>query len=184
MDYSQVDAVINKFKELFFKPDGIYYWFFDMIRLAHQAGSYLFVHAGMDDVIARLISEQGIDAVNREFEDYLAQNPFALYHAPMGNAFRTKYRDSDYFFSEQAAQLLHKKGIYAIVHGHRNTYCGQRVVIREGMLNFECNATIDRNTRVEEGLSGPGGAVVVFETNGYVKGISTDYPFIKEFHPG
>ncbi|MFT7090377.1 MAG: hypothetical protein ACJAYW_000337, partial [Candidatus Azotimanducaceae bacterium] len=79
---------------------------------------------------------------------------------------------------------LHRAGIYAIVHGHRNILQGQRLVIREGMLNFECDASVDANTRQVEGLCGPGAATVVFTSDGKVRGISTDYPYIKIFHPG
>lgn len=184
MDLGKVYAAVCKFRELFFDPNGRYYWFFDRMRLAHREGSYLFVHAGMDDAVARMLLEGGVDQLNAEFKRTLLEDPFELYHGVLGNAFRTKYRDFDYAFTEEGVEHLHRAGIYAIVHGHRNILQGQRILIRKGMLNFECDASIDRNTRVVEGLYGPGAASVVFEPGGSVNAISTDYPYIKRFHPG
>ena len=71
-----------------------------------------------------------------------------------------------------------------IAHGHRNVLPGQRVLIRAGMLILECGAFVGGNTRSIEGIYGPGGATVRFDRKGYVDGISTDYPYVKRFHPG
>lgn len=184
MDINQVYAATKKFRELFFSSEGRYFWFFDKMKLAHREGSYLFVHAGMDDVASQVLLEHGVDELNRQFRDALSGNPFELYHGVLGNAFRSKYREFDYDFTPRGVNYLHRAGIYAIVHGHRNICQGQRVCIREGMLNFECDASVDANTRIVEGLYGPGGAVVVFSSDGRVCGLSTDYPYIKTFHPG
>jgi len=183
LNFCQIAAAIESFKKHFLSPDGDLYWFFDSMRLAHREGSYLYIHAGLDDTVADLIQDKGIEELNLEFHNCFYEDPFKLYHGPLGNTFRTKYRASDNIFSEAGAIALHKAGIYAIVHGHRNIRHGQRIVIRENMLNFECDASVDRNTRIKEGLDGPGGAVVIFEKDGVVKGISTDYPFIKSFNP-
>ena len=56
-------------------------------------------------------------------------------------------------------------------------------MLRKGMLNFECDATIDRGTRSKEGLQGPGAAVTIFRPDRTVLGISTDYPYIKVLEP-
>lgn len=184
MDLQSVYAAVRKFRELFFEPEGRYFWFFENMKLAHREGSYLFVHAGVDDSLSNMILDKGVDHVNAEFRRTLHEDPFELYHGVLGNAFRTKYRQFDYSFTEAGVALLHRAGIYAIVHGHRNILQGQRLLIRAGMLNFECDASVDRNTRIVEGLHGPGGAAVVFSPGGRVEAISTDYPYIKSFHPG
>lgn len=184
LDLMKVYAAVQKFRDLFFEPDGRYHWFFSKMKLAHREGSYLFVHAGMDDVVAEMIYSHGTEYVNEQFSAVIRSDPFALYHGVLGNVFRTKYRDFDFEFSAAGVDHLHRAGIYAIVHGHRNILQGQRLVIREGMLNFECDASVDSNTRQVEGLYGPGAATVVFTSDGKVKGISTDYPYIKIFHPG
>lgn len=181
---SQVYESVKKFRELFFEPGGRYAWFFDEMKLAHQEGSYLFLHAGVDDEVAWLIHDHGVDFVNDEFRRMLEEDPFALYHGVLGNAFRTKYRPFDYPLTDSGVDALHRSSIYAIVHGHKNLCQGQRLVIREGMLNFECDASVDCNTRIIEHLYGPGAAVVVFTESGRVNAISTDYPYIKSFHPG
>ncbi len=181
---AQVYAAVQKFRELFFDEGGRYFWFFDRMRLAYQQGSYLFVHAGVDDVAAVAIRDHGIDYLNAEFRRMLKEDPFGLYHGVLGNMFRTKYRDIDYPLTPSGVQVLHSAAIYAIVHGHRNLCQGQRMVVRAGMLNFECDASVDCNTRVVENLYGPGGASVVFSETGRVSAVSTDYPYIKSFHPG
>lgn len=184
MDLGDVYAAVKKFREMFFEPGGRYYWFFSSMKLAHREGSYLFVHAGVDDEVAGIINRSGIQAVNDRFRKLLIEQPFELYHGVMGNVFRTKYRSFEYELTESGVEQLHRAGIFAIVHGHRNILQGQRVLIRAGMLNFECDASVDCNTRALEGLYGPGGAVVRFDSDGHVNGISTDYPYIKRFHPG
>jgi hypothetical protein len=184
LDSRKVYLAVKKFKALFFEESGQYHWFFSRMTLAHVEGSYLFVHAGVDDVISKLLSEKGVDYLNQKFRATLQKDPFELYYGVIGNTFRTKYRVLDYDFSQLGQDYLHKTGIHAIVHGHKNILHGQRILLRQGMLNFECDASIDANTRIVEGLNSPGGAVVVFTPDGYVKGISTDYPYIKCFHPG
>ena len=183
LDIHKVQAALIKFRELFMVPGGNYSWFFDRMQIAHQEGSYLFVHAGVDDSVAQTLREHGVEHLNQAFRTSLRNEPFALYHGALGNVFRTKYRTIDFDFSAQGVDDLHRAGIYAIVHGHKNILRGQRVVIRKGMLNFECDASVDCHTRAKEGLVGPGGAVVKFCRDGTVQGISTDYPYIKQFSP-
>ncbi|MEJ2395372.1 MAG: metallophosphoesterase, partial [Candidatus Thiodiazotropha sp.] len=60
---------------------------------------------------------------------------------------------------------------------------GQRIMLRKGIVNFECDATIDRHSREKEGLQGEGAAVTIFHPDRLVMGISTDYPRIKVFDP-
>lgn len=184
LNLEKVYAAVTRFRELFFEPEGRYYWFFNNMRLAHREGSYLFVHAGVDDSVADKLLKSGVENLNAEFRRALHEDPFELYHGVLGNSFRTKYREFDYGFSEAGVDKLHRAGIYAIVHGHRNILQGQRLCIRAGMLNFECDASVDCNTRIVEGLHGPGGAAVIFEPGGQVNAVSTDYPYIKRFHPG
>jgi len=183
LSFSQAFLAIEKFKQLFLQPGGKYFWFYDSMELVHREGSYLFLHAGLDDALADQISK-GIAGVNREFRQALIDDPFSLYHGIIGNAFRTKYRGPDDDFTSAGADDLHEAGIHAVVHGHRNNGYGQRVLLRRGMMNFECDTTLDRNTRLQEGLTGIGTAVVIFEPDGTVQGISRDYPYIKVFNPG
>src|SRR5690606_6634951 len=111
----------------------------------------------------------------------LADDPFELYHGPVGNMFRTKYREIDHSFTELGVESMYEAGLYGIVHGHRNILRGQRVLMREGLLNFEGDASVDCNTRKLEGLRGPGGAVVVFRPDAVALGISADHPHVKVF---
>ncbi len=170
-------------RRVFLEPSSPHRWLIDGLELCHRAGSCLFVHAGVDDTMGEWIRRDGIQVVNRRFREALFAAPFELYNGALGNVFRTKYRDLDHRLTGSGLRHLHGEGIYAIVHGHRNGHVGQRMMIREGMLNFECDASVDRNTRALEGLSGPGGAATVLKRDGRILGISTDHPAVKIFDP-
>ena len=179
----QVYAAVRKCQELFLEPDGEFHWFFERMKLAVQHGSYLFIHAGLGDQTADVLRRDGVDGLNRWFHRMLETDVFELYFGPLGNAFRTKYRDIDYPLSAQGVLDVRLAGVNAIVHGHKNILEGHRVVLRNGLLNFECDCSVDRNTRRIEGLEGAGGAVAVFRPDGRVHGISTDHGAIKVFDP-
>jgi hypothetical protein len=179
-----VYAAVIKWQELFLHQKGEFAWFFKRMKLGHREGSFIFVHAGIDDRIAELVSEKGIKHINRKFRKQLYKDPFDFYYGPMANIIRTKYRKIDRPLTRHGVKMLrNKKGIHVIVHGHRNLLHGQRVMLRKGIVNFECDTTLDRNSRRKEGLSGYGAAVTIFRPEGVVMGVSSDYPYIKVFDP-
>jgi hypothetical protein len=94
---------------------------------------------------------------------------------------RTKYRPTDMPLTAHGARLIHEKGIHAVVHGHLNLCRGQRIVLRRGIVNFQCDSTMDRNTRKKEGLPGHGIAVTIIDPDEKIIGISRDYPYTKIF---
>jgi hypothetical protein len=181
MTLGEVYAALMRAREMFLGSRGEFGWYFERMNLARQEGSFLFVHAGVDDTVARVLEGGGVDALNAWYRRLVDADLFELYHGPLGNTFRTKYRDIDFPLTAEGVAHLHGAGIYAIVHGHQNLLHGQRLSLRQGVLNFQCDASVDRNTRRIEGLSGPGAAAVVFEPSGRIQAISTDYPFIKVF---
>jgi len=174
-----VYAAALKWQSLFLRPDGEFYWFFRTIQLACQQGSFLFIHAGLDDTTADAVDRHGIRYLNRCFRDQLEGDAFALYYGPIGNCFRTKYRKVDMPFTGKGAASARHAGIHAVIHGHRNVLHGQRIVRRHGMLHFECDTTMDGNSRKKEGLEGAGAGVTIIRPEGVVMGISTEYPRIK-----
>ncbi|MEZ4382854.1 MAG: hypothetical protein R3A79_16080 [Nannocystaceae bacterium] len=180
MSLGMIYAAFEKAKALFMRG-GEFAWFFERMRLCRRYGSLLFIHAGVDDLVAAKIREHGIHELNSEYKRMVDAELFELYHGSFGNTFRTKYRPSDRPFTEAGLKNMHEAGIYAIVHGHRNILRGQRMVLRGGMLNFECDVSVDANTRAIEGQRGPGGGVTVIRPDGYVLGISTDHPYVKRF---
>jgi len=183
LNLSMVYAAAEKCRELFLSEDGDYHWFFDQMNLAMRAGSFLLVHAGVDDVLASAIRREGVASVNAWFRQLMSDDPFDLYHGPVGNVFRTKYRTTDWPLTPQGTADMCHSGLYAVMHGHRNILRGQRIALRKGLLNFECDASVDRNTRIAEGLDGGGGAVTIIRPDGKVVAISTDYPCAKLFDP-
>lgn len=207
MSLWQVYAAVEKARALFAEPTGEFAWFFERMKLATRHGSFLFVHAGLDDTTASVLRTKGVEGLNRWYSQLVEQDLFTLYHGPLGNCFRTKYRDIDFVLSPSGIADVHAAGVYAIVHGHMNITKGQRMVLRgptvgsadqdtrrsgrgdrrgsgpRVVLNFECDASIDRNTRRIEGIEGPGGAVTVLRPEGRLFGISTDHPTAKVFEP-
>ncbi|MCG8057239.1 MAG: metallophosphoesterase [Candidatus Thiodiazotropha endolucinida] len=179
----QVYAAVLIWQSLFLKPDGEFSWFFKEMKLAVHHGSFLFVHAGIDDRMAKLINRKGVKYLNKQFKEDVDDEIFEFYYGPLANLIRTKYRDVDMPLTRKGVKLMNEVGIYAIVHGHANRYHGQRIMLRKGMLNFECDTTIDRHSRKKEGLKGEGAAVTIFHPDRLVLGISTDYPQIKVFDP-
>lgn len=181
MTLGEVYAALQRARHMFLSADGAFAWYFERMNLARQEGSFLFVHAGVDDSVARVLCNGGVNALNAWYRRLADADLFELYHGPLGNAFRTKYRDIDFPLTRAGVAHLHDAGIHAIVHGHRNILHGQRLTLRQGVLNFECDASVDRNTRRIEGLAGPGGASVIFEPDGHIRAVSTDCPFVKDF---
>jgi hypothetical protein len=179
-----VYAAARKWQQLFLSSKGEYAWFYKRMKLGCREGSFIFVHAGIDDRAAKLISEKGMKHINRKFRKQMYRDPFDFYYGSMANIIRTKYRPVDMPLTRHGVKLLRKKsGVHAIVHGHRNLLHGQRIMLRKGMVNFECDTTLDCNSRKKEGLAGQGAAVTIFRPEGLVMGVSTDYPYIKVFEP-
>jgi hypothetical protein len=161
------------------EPEGELAWYFERMTLARQEGSFLFVHAGVDDTVAQVLQQGGVPALNAWYRRLFAGDLFALYHGPVGNVVRTRYRDIDPALGAQGRADLHAAGIHAIVHGHRSLADGQRLSLRAGVLQIECDASVDQNTRLHKGLRGPGGAAVILHPSGRIQAISTDYPRIR-----
>jgi hypothetical protein len=179
----QIYAAAQQVDRLILRPGGEFYWFYKQLRLVQRSGSLLFIHAGLDDQIAKLVRDKGIKTLNKRFHKQMYHDPFEFYYGPLANTVRTKYRNIDHPWSRRGAQRLHSAGIHALVHGHDNLRCGQRIIVRKGMINIQCDATVDRNSRVKEGFKGPGAAVTIFQPSGRILGISTDSPHVKVFDP-
>jgi len=176
-------AAAIKWQQLFLLQGGEFYWFFKRMRLAYRKGSFLFIHAGVDDRIATMLSGNNTSLLNQQFKQQIQGSPFEFYYGPIANTIRTKYRTIDMPLTGMGGKQLHDAGIHAIVHGHRNLCRGQRIALRKSLLHFECDVTLDRNSRRKEGLRGAGAGATLIQPDGYILGISSDYRDIKLFHP-
>ncbi len=181
MSLALVYSTLSKARELFLDKDGEFGWYFDEMALCHRSGSFLMLHAGVDDVAAEIIRQRGVEGLNADYKRALEGDLFDLYNGPLGNVFRTKYRESDLPFTEKGLADINLAGVFAIIHGHRSLLYGQQITLRNGLLNFECDASVDCNTRDLEDLPGLGGAVTIVRTDARILGISTDYPLVKMF---
>lgn len=176
-------ASIKKCRELFMSQSGEFSWFFRHMKLAHREGSFLFVHAGLDDQVADLIKDRGVQHLNHEYQQRSRSDLSSFYYGPLANMMRTKYRKSDAPLTCSGVDKVHQQGIHAILHGHRNRQTGQRLMLRKGLLHFECDITMDRHSRKKEGLEGLGAGVTIVHPEGKVVGLSKDYPYAKVFEP-
>ena len=177
-----VYATAQKCTELFLKRSGEFSWFYREMQLAYREGSLLFIHAGLDDQITRLIEKKGVRHLNRLYKKQIKQNLFEFYYGPLANTMRTKYRDVDMRLSRSGVERAYRQGIHTIIHGHRNITNGQRIMLRRGMIHVESDISMDRNTRRKEGLKGYGVGVTIVDRKKII-GISTDYPHAKIFEP-
>lgn len=183
LDMRDVYAAVLKWRQLFLSSHGEFHWFYKRMRLAMRSGSLLFVHAGLDNVMARQLYDGGVKSLNRAFRQALKERPFDFYYGPLCNMVRTKYRDVDHPLSSHGTRYLRRAGFSAVIHGHRNLHHGQRLALRKSLLNFECDTSVDRHTRHKEGLRGRGAGVTIVEPKGHILAISSDYPFAKVFEP-
>jgi hypothetical protein len=179
----EVYAAALKWQALFLHPGGEFSWFFDRTRLAYHYGSFLFIHAGIDDHIAATIRRKGLKCLNRRFRKKIRKDDLEFYYSALVNTIRTKYRAVDWPLSRKGTEMANAEGIHVVIHGHRNLYHGQRISLRKNMINFECDTTMDINSRRKEGLAGPGAGVTIVRPEGIVVGISTDHSHIKVFDP-
>lgn len=178
-----VYATALKCQELFLDPKGEFGWFFHDMQLLHREGSFLFIHAGLDDRVTHLIEEKSTDYLNRLYRKQIKNNLFEFYYGPLANTMRTKYRPHDMPLTNSGVKRAYHQGLHAVVHGHRNRTNGQRIMLRQGMIHFESDITMDRNSRAKEGLDHYGAGVTIIHPEGQVIGISTDYPHAKIFTP-
>jgi len=176
-------AGIDKCRELFMSKSGEFSWFFRHMKLAHREGSFLFVHAGLDDHVADLITNKDIQHLNHEYRKRSQSDLSSFYYGPLANMMRTKYRKSDALLTRAGVDKIHQQGIHAILHGHRNRLSGQRLMLRKGLFHFECDITMDRHSRKKEGLDGVGAGVTIVHPEGKIVGLSKDYPYAKVFDP-
>ena len=174
-------SCVIKAREIFLDKKGKYYWVFEKLELAKIYGSFLFVHGGIDDKILPDLFKRGPSDLKKWFHEKLRKDAFDLYHGEIGNCFRTKYRSYDNNLSQKGIKELHERGIFAIVHGHLNQRRGQRIVYRENLLHFQCDCSLDINTRKKENISNLGLAVTIFRSSGVCEAISSDYDKIKIF---
>lgn len=183
MTMRMVYAAALMCRALFLDPDGPYAWFYARMDMIHRSGSLLFVHAGLDDAMCALLAEGGAAAVNARFRAEARQDPFAFYFGPVANLVRTKYRDTDKHLSGKGVRTLHAQGVKMVVQGHVNNHRGQRLLAKRGLLHLEGDVTLDRASRLSEGLPGIGTGATLIHPSGDIVGLSSDYPAAKHFHP-
>ena len=178
-----VFATAQQCRALFLHSKGEFAWFYRKMQLAYRKGSFLFIHAGLDDGIIDIICKKSVRHINRQFRQHLEKDLFHFYYGSLANTMRTKYRPADLPLTDDGVKRIHRKGIYAVVHGHLNRTQGQRIVLKQGLIHIECDITLDRGSRKKEGLKGCGFGVTMIEPHKQVIGISNDYPFVKVFEP-
>lgn len=178
-----VYAIGLKCRQLFLEPEGEYAWFFKKMQLAYRRGSFLFLHAGLDDAISQAIKHDGVAKLNKQFRKQIKHDLFLFYYGSLANTMRTKYRDSDLPLTADGVKQINRLGIHALVQGHINRRHGQRMVLKQGLLHIESDVTLDRNSRHKEGLKGYGIGATIIHPGGRVIGVSADYNHAKVFHP-
>lgn len=171
----------QKCHALFLEPNGEFYWFFNKMTLIHRENSFLFTHAGLDNKITKILKKSGVKQVNRMYQTLLNEDLCQFYYGTVANMLRTKYRKTDPLLTKKGVKRMHQIGVHAIIHGHVSQTAGQNIKLRSGMLHFECDITLDKNSRLKDDLPVFGAGVTSISPKGKIKGISTDSPQIKVF---
>lgn len=185
LSLQHVYASAMKCRSLFLDNHGEFGWFFSEMRLVRQRGSFLFLHAGLDDQMAELLAKRGVKHANKAFKkNLMTQHLFNFYYSPLANTFRTKYRKADLPLTERGTKATRKAGIQVLVHGHVNQHNGQRIAVKNGLIHIEADITLDAHSRKREGLEGYGIGATLIDKNRGVVGLSCDHPRAKVFHPG
>ena len=176
----QVYATSLKCQQLFLHKKGEFHWFFRKMELVAKRGSFLFLHAGLDDSMGQMLLKSGTKYANKAFHQNLKRRDlFSFYYSSIANTFRTKYRDADLPLTHRGVKAIHKAGIHVVVQGHINRQQGQRITIKKGLVHVEADITLDCHSRTAEGLKGHGiGATLIGKDTGVV-GLSCDYPTAK-----
>jgi hypothetical protein len=171
-------------QKMFLDKKGEFYWFFRKMKLVEKRGSFLFLHAGLDDAMSELLLKNGTTYANKAFHRNLKHmDLFGFYYSSIANTFRTKYRDADLPLTERGVNAVHKAGIHFVVQGHVNRQQGQRIAIKKGLIHIEADITLDEHSRQQEGLESFGiGATLIGKKQGLI-GISCDYPTAKVLKP-
>lgn len=184
LSLQHVYAASLKCQELFLHKKGEFYWFYRKMKLVEKRGSFLFLHAGLDDTMGELLLKSGTNYANKAFHRNLKyRDLFGFYYSSLANTFRTKYRDVDLPLTARGVRAIHKAGIHVVVQGHVNRQEGQRIAIKKGLVHVEADITLDQHSRKNEGLQGFGiGATLIDKHNG-ILGISCDYPKAKLLKP-
>lgn len=171
-------------QKLFLEKKGEFSWFFRKMKLVEKRGSFLFLHAGLDDAMGELLLKNGTKYANKAFHRNLKHmDLFGFYYSSIANTFRTKYRDADLPLTDRGVNAVHKAGIHFVVQGHINRQQGQRIAIKKGLIHIEADITLDEHSRQNEGLEGFGiGATLIDKKQGLI-GISCDYPTAKVLKP-
>jgi hypothetical protein len=183
MTLQDVYITAQMLQRLFLKPKSDYGWFFKEMTLAAKQGSFLFLHAGLDDSVSQILKRKGVRALNRLYKSQLKKDLFEFYYGTVANVMRTKYRPVDLPLTPKGVRRIHGLGIFAVVHGHLNRTEGQRIIVKQGLLHIEGDITLDRNSRRKEGLDGIGLGFTHICPSGQVIGLSRDYPRQKVFTP-
>jgi len=176
----KVYATSLKCQQLFLYKKGEFNWFFRKMELVAKRGSFLFLHAGLDDSMGQMLLKSGTKYANKAFHRNLKRRDlFSFYYSSIANTFRTKYRDADLPLTARGVEAIHKAGIHVIVQGHINRQQGQRIAIKKGLVHVEADITLDSHSRIVEGLESYGiGATLIDKDTGIV-GLSCDYPTAK-----
>ena len=180
----QVYASALKCQQLFLQESGEFYWFFKNMKLVDKRGSFLFLHAGIDDAMSALLRKKGVKHVNKAFH-YSLRNAdlFSFYYGSLANTFRTKYRKADLPLTANGVKSIKNFGVNVLVQGHVNRIHGQRLTIKNDLVHIEGDITLDQHSRQQEGLLDIGiGYTLVSKKQGIV-GVSNDYPVAKVYHP-
>lgn len=118
--------VWKKLKELF-APKGEYYEYTKSMKLAAQVDDVLYIHAGLDDIWAKIIKDEGVEGVNKRWSQankdmtnhrFEALDKMATRNGPLWIRYKKTIKNFSGFKVAVIARCLKDRGINAVVVGH------------------------------------------------------------------
>lgn len=160
--------------------EGRFAWMLDRMHIAMRAGAYLFVHAGVGDGAAAVLRYDGVDGLNARFRAALSRgDELRMYHGPLGNCSRTRYRLRDEPLTAEGIANLRAAGVYVLVHGHGEFGRGISARVQRGVVDIAMDVVLNANARASEGIDGPGAAVLTIRNDGQLWASSVDFSAVK-----
>lgn len=167
---AQLQRTSRMATQLFVAPQGEFVWYLARMKLVRRWGSFLVTRTHLDRETMALLAKTGTKGVNAHLRRMFAKNPLKL----LSRSSETPQSGLE------LAKGMHRAGLYGVIGGHSGQH-GQRIFVRQALLDMQSACAIDQRTRRDIGLEGAGAAVTIFRPEGVALGVSADYPHVKVF---
>jgi len=109
-----------------FLGDGEYAEIFEDMKLMTQIDDVLYVHAGVNELAAKILQATGVAGVNAEFYRLFLRKELHEFRRGDLSGVVWMRKGGEHLLTPEIAAMLKERGINAIVHGHTATRSGKQ----------------------------------------------------------